>query len=80
MRKLRKGEKIAHLVNLYQIILDPFWQKKTGKLLDFAILTIFGQNWGQMLSDLNSETRFGILSLFHNFLTPICKDLHILIF
>ena len=33
-----------------------------------------------MLSDLSSETRFGILSSFHNFITPICKDLHILIF
>ena len=32
-----------------------------------------------MLSDLNSETILGILLSFHNFLTTICKDLHILI-
>ena len=32
-----------------------------------------------MLSDLNSETRFGILSSFRNFLAPIYNDLHILI-
>ena len=33
-----------------------------------------------MLADLNSETRFGTLSSSHNFITTICKDLHILIF
>ena len=33
-----------------------------------------------MLSDLNFETNFGILSSFYNFLTSIHKDLHILIF
>ena len=33
-----------------------------------------------MLSNLNYETRFGILLSFHNFLTYICKDLHSLIF
>ena len=33
-----------------------------------------------MLSDLNSETRFGILLSLHNFLTTIYKDLLISIF
>ena len=33
-----------------------------------------------MLSNLNYETRFGILLSFHNFLTYIRKDLHSLIF
>ena len=33
-----------------------------------------------MLSDLNSKTRFGILSSFRDFPAPICNDLHILIF
>ena len=33
-----------------------------------------------MLPDFNSETRFGILSSYHNFITPIGKDLHISFF
>ena len=32
---------------------------------------LFCQKSGQMLSDSNSETRFGVLSSFHNFITPI---------
>ena len=38
---------------------------------------LFCQKSGHMLSDSNSETRFGVLSSFHNFITPIGKDLHI---
>ena len=46
----------------------------------YILPIVFGQKEGQMLSDLYFETRLGILSSFHSFLTPICKDLYILIF
>ena len=64
-RKLRNDERIPNLLSEFK--LDNIWPR-------------FGQKGGQIFSDLNSETKFGILSSFHNFLAPICNDLHILIF
>ena len=50
---------------------------KSGEISDFAIFDFFLAK-GQMLSDLNSETRFGILSSFHNFIIPVGSDLQFL--
>ena len=55
-------------------------RQKNGNIHDFAISDFLLQKKGQMLSDLNSEIRFEILSSFHSFITPIGKDLHILFF
>ena len=66
--------------NLNRMTFDPFLAKncENGKIVYFASFPI--KKAGQMLSDLNSETSFGILSSFNKFLTLICKDLHILTF
>ena len=56
-----------------------FGQQKTVKIAKSCILLFFPKRC-QILSDLNRETRFRILSSYPNCLTPICKDLHNLIF
>ena len=57
--------------NSNRITFDPIFGQKTvenGENINFAsFLPFFGQKWGQMLSDVNFETRFGILSSFSTF-------------
>ena len=76
-KKVRNDESIQNLVSEFKP--DNIWpflaEKKLAKYLILPFLTTCGQKWGQMLFDLNSETRFGIPSSLHSFLTPICKDL-----
>ena len=72
--------------NFNRIAFDPpfGWKKlrKTSEIGNIASFQsfFFLPKGGQMLSDLNSETRLGILSSFRIFLAPMCNDLHILIF
>ena len=67
--------------NSKRITFDPFLAKKLskiGKTFDLAYFrNVFGQKRGQMLSDLNSEGRFGISSLFYIFKDPLCYDFDI---
>ena len=61
----------------------PFGQNKHWKCVTLdmlPILTVLGQNGGQILFDLNFEAKFGILSSFSIFNDPIWCDFHILIF
>ena len=57
---------------------DHFWAKKlskTEKIHDIGKIslfsTVFGPKIGQILSDLHSEARLGILSSFCILLTPV---------
>ena len=77
-------EKLAHAQDRVakfatpRSIWPPFWQKKCQKWQIRVFCRFPCQKSVQMLSDSNSETRFGILSSFQDILAPICKDLHIL--
>ena len=56
----------------------PFWEKlKNWQNTRFRHFWHFCRKGGQILFDLNPEIRFGFLSSLQNFLTSICKDLHI---
>ena len=82
VKMLWNDERIPNMVSEFKSgnIWTHFLTKKQSKWQKSYILPIFSPKGGQMLSDLNYEIRFGILPSFHNFLTHICKDLHILIF
>ena len=65
--------------DLTRITFNPPFGQKLSKWLTRDFCQFLSKS-GQMLSDLNSETRFEIFLSFHNFLNLICEDFHILIF
>ena len=81
VKKLWNGERILKLVpqfksdNIWPPPLEK-WQKNT--ILPFWQFVL--PTRGQMLSDLNYETRFRILSSLDNSLATICEDFHIWFF
>ena len=46
--------------------MTSFFDRKTGKIHDFAIFTVFWSKRGQISSDLNSETSFGMIPQHSN--------------
>ena len=58
--QMMRGFQIWHR-NSNQITFDPFFGQKNDENWQKPF---FGQKGGQMLSDLNSNARFGILSSF----------------
>ena len=87
--KLRNDERIPNLVSKFKS--DNIWRHFRPKNLSkylilpfLTFLTVFLAKRGQILFDLNSETRSGILLSivlsFRNFLIPIRKKMQILIF
>ena len=58
------------LKNKIEQYLTLFWQKYGQKLAKSTFCLYFGQKERQILSDLNFEARFEILSSFATYMTP----------
>ena len=88
-RKFRLDERIANMIskvksdNILPLLRPKNCRKRsqTGKLAKFVrFRPFFGRKRGQILSDYNFETRFGIPSSWRNFLTPNERKLITLFF
>ena len=73
----------AHGVLLFVTLWSKLFQldlQKNSKIGIFSKIPLYGQKGGQMLSDLNSQARFGILSWFWISEAHNCYNFHISIF
>ena len=66
--------------NLNRTTFEPLFGKKSIENWKNPVSTFFGPKGGQMMFDLNFETRYEILSSFPDYMTPFCKNYQFLNF